>query len=192
MLPESTRGALCRAASQPSVRRPPPLRSSATASRLRIRLGGTPTSEGRSWRTTPTESPKSSARHPTASTRRSATGSIAHPRRRGISTGSRSGRSAAGSKTVRSPTFRSPGRSASASRSRSAEPGLAALLQRRQNLALEQLEAAAVVGRLREVVDRVAEPELLHVAEPLHDLLRRADGQRVAALVLGHELRGAL
>ena len=47
--------------------------------------------------------------------------------------------------------------------------------ERGDDLALEQLDAGVVVGRLGEVVDRVAEAVPAPAREPLDDLLRRAE-----------------
>ena len=61
------------------------------------------------------------------------------------------------------------------------------LAQRGDDLALEQLLRAAVVRRVREVVDRVAEPEVADRAEPLDHLLRGADRDGLLAAEVAHE-----
>jgi len=61
------------------------------------------------------------------------------------------------------------------------------LLQGGDDLALKEFHAGAVVRRLGEVVDEVADTALLHILQARDDLLRGADGQRVLAVILGDE-----
>src|ERR1700712_4789257 len=60
--------------------------------------------------------------------------------------------------------------------------------QRRNDLALEQLDARTVIGGLGEVEDRVLAPKVAHTGQPLDDLLGRAAGRGRRRGVRGHRI----